>query len=85
MKGEEMVKRIAKVDPNIIVADGFEEAILGTIQFIDKQRPPVAVYDREKCIQILVDRDGMDEYEAEEHFEFNVAGAYVGPRTPVFI
>jgi hypothetical protein len=32
-----------------------------------------------------MDRDGMHEEEAEEYFEFNVAGAWVGHGTPVFV
>lgn len=43
-------------------------------------RSPAVVYDREKCIAILMDRD-----EANEFFDFNVAGAYVGVGTPVFL
>jgi hypothetical protein len=27
----------------------------------------------------------MDQEEASEYFEFNIAGAYVGERTPIFI
>ena len=45
---------------------------------------PVVCYDRSKVIAILM-KDGMDEEEAEEFFEFNVIGAYMGPETPVFI
>jgi hypothetical protein len=32
-----------------------------------------------------MERDGMDEDEAEEYFEFNVTGAWVGHGTPVFV
>ena len=28
---------------------------------------------------------GMDREEAEEWFDFNTAGAYMGPRTPMFL
>lgn len=41
-------------------------------------------YDRERCIEALVTA-GMDREEAEEFFEFNTIGAWVGERTPVFI
>eukprot|EP01050_Picozoa_sp_SAG11_P002842 SAG11_NODE_148_length_14747_cov_217.933517_19_plen_83_part_00 len=36
-------------------------------------------------IDILIMRDGMDREEAEEYFEYNVQGAYVGENTPVFL
>ena len=42
-------------------------------------------YDYDKCVQLLVDRDGMDLEEAEEFFAFNILGAYVGEHTPVFL
>ena len=46
---------------------------------------PVAVYDKEKCLEILTERDGMSWEEAVEYFDFNVAGAWVGESTPVFL
>ena len=42
-------------------------------------------YDYDKCVQVFVDRDGMSLEDAEEYFQFNVLGAYVGDRTPVFL
>lgn len=66
----------------IMLADGFEEAIVGIGQQFTRQ---FVVYDRSKCIEILMYRDGMTEEEAEEYFEFNVVGAWVGEGTPVFV
>lgn len=68
-----------------LLADGFELAFIGCTQTIANGYLPVEVYDRQKCIEILVERDGMTREEAEEFFEFNTAGAYVGPQTPLFI
>ena len=45
----------------------------------------VAAYDRDRCIDILIKRDGMDYDEAVEFFNFNVIGAWVGEMTPVFM
>ncbi len=42
-------------------------------------------YDYDKCVQVFVERDGMSLEDAEEYFQFNVLGAYVGDRTPVFL
>jgi len=70
-------------DLDILLADGFDEALVGVGQRCGQ--PAVAVYDREKCLQILVSRDGMKYEEAEEYFEFNVAGSWVGERTPIFL
>ncbi len=43
------------------------------------------VYDYEKCIKILMDRDGMEEDEADEYLQFNTVGAWVGKGTPAFM
>jgi len=66
-----------------LIADGFDNAVLG----IAKRacHPEVVAYDYAKCVQILVERDDMTEEEAYEFMEFNVVGAFVGERTPVFV
>ena len=72
----------SEVADGALLADGFEDALVGYgYQF----NYPIAVYSRKKCIEILMD-DGIIEYdEATEYFDFNVAGAYVGESTPVFL
>lgn len=83
MNIKEKLEHIHEYEEGALLADGFEDAIIGVIY------PPggesVIAYDTYKCIQILIDRDGMSEEEALEYFQFNVAGAYVGERTPVFV
>lgn len=71
-------------DEGVLLADGFEDAFIGVARRFGWSED-VAVYDLEKCLQILVDRDGMDREGADEFFEFNVLGAWVGDQTPVFI
>ena len=65
-----------------LLADGFEGAFVG---FGFHFHAAVAVYDYERCLDILQTRDGMSEDEAREFFEFNVVGAWMGPHTPVFM
>ena len=65
-----------------LLADGFEEALIGLGH---RFTYAVAVYDRQKCLDILIARDGMTGEEAEEYFSFNVEGAYVGEQTPVYL
>ena len=67
-------------DHEFLLADGFEEAFIGVAYQFDS---PLAVFDREKCIKIL-SRD-MSLEEAEEYFQFNVEGAFMGPHTPMFL
>ena len=65
-----------------LLADGFEAALVG---FGYQFNYPIAVYNRDKCIEILMDRDGMSDIDAIEFFDFNVAGAWAGTSTPVFL
>jgi len=64
-------------------ADGFEEAFVGVVY--GKGKRPVTCYDRRLCIEILMNRDGMTEEEAEEYFSFNVDDTWMGARTPMFL
>jgi hypothetical protein len=81
-----MINDMDELDPfedqHVLVADGFEEAFLGFgMQFNTR----LAVYNKRKCINILIERDGLTEQQAHEAFEFNVANSYVGPHTPIFL
>ena len=73
-----------KKNGEYLQADGFEDALIGFVWPLDTG-VKVAVYDRNKCIEILQERDGMSEIDAIEFFEFNVSGAYVGEQTPMFV
>lgn len=64
----------------VTVADGFDEAAIGVVERCGQ--PPIVIYDQEKCIDLLVQRDGMTAEEAIEYFDFNVLGAWVGEGTP---
>ena len=84
MTTEQEVKDwIIEYNEEALLADGFEEAFLGVSEVYG--RPPLATYDRDKCIDILIQRDGMTYEEAEEYFDFNVRGAWVGENTPIYL
>lgn len=69
------------MNEEILYANGFEKAFLGIgVQFNKR----FAIYDYEKCLEILME-DGMTDEEAIEWMEFNVMGAYVGESTPAFL
>jgi hypothetical protein len=76
-----IVEMLADVDENILIADGFDDALIGYVEMFGNY--PVALYDRDKCISILMENSEMDEIEAIEFFEFNVI-AYMGEHTPAF-
>jgi len=66
----------------LMFADGFEDAIMGVCQQFNNYS---VLYDYNKCIKILMERDGMNDEEAEEYMQYNVLGAYVGENTPSFL
>ena len=70
----------ARVDPDTMLADGLEDAAVGVLF-----APTRVLYDTEKVLEVLMKRDGMSHDDAYEFFSFNIEGAYVGPKTPVFM
>jgi len=69
-------------DDELLFSDGFDEALLGVAQRCGE--PAIVVYDRNRCIELLVSQ-GMTDEEAEEYFSFNTEGAWVGKRTPAYL
>jgi hypothetical protein len=70
-------------DQTVVLADGLEDAFIGVGRTFSSI--PVAIYDTDKVIEILMTRDVMTREEALEFFDFNIAGAYVGESTPIFM
>ena len=80
MSAKEIREYLADLNPEAELMDGFDDALVGVVcQF---SNGPLALYDRNKCIKTLMDRDGMTWEGAEEFFSFNCEGAWVGPNTP---
>lgn len=67
-------------EEEIVLCDDFEEAFMGIARQFNK---PFAIYDREKCLEIL-EKDMPYEI-AMEYFTYNVEGAYMGDHTPAFL
>ena len=61
--------------------DRFEPAIIGIAHRFGMQ--PIVAYDYRKVIEVFA--EDMEYEEAEEYFDFNVIGAWVGEGTPIFI
>jgi hypothetical protein len=74
--------RVEGLPEGTLVADGWDEALLG---YGWRLNTPIAIYDRAKAVQIMVERDGCSEEDADEYISFNVEGAYVGEGTPLFV
>lgn len=76
---DEAIEDICGPDDMPLKADGFDEAIIGL-----NLNNLSLIYDHEKIIVILMERDGMTREEAYEFFDYNILGAYVGDRTPIY-
>ena len=74
----EQIKQLYS-DEELLIADGFDDAIIG----VDDENVRV-VYDVFKIISILI-QDGMSTDEAFEFYQYNILGAYVGEKTPLFV
>jgi hypothetical protein len=90
-------EQIAEINPEALLVDGFDEAIIGMAERINLG--PVVAYDVEKIIEILAkdmevdidditDGQSIEEVQismAYEYFYFNIQGAWMGDYTPIFI
>lgn len=70
------------VTNGMLKMDGFDDCVVGICERFGMEA--VLAYDRDKVIEKLV-ADGMTQEEAEEFFEYNQIGAWMGDRTPVFV
>lgn len=74
---------LREINPDALLADGLEAALIGYT--VNTHHAHVAVYDIDKCIDVLVERDGMTPEEADEYLSFNTICAYVGENGPLYI
>ena len=77
---EETIALLEDQNPEAIMYDGFNAAIVGVVSRCTTEL--LALYDRAKCIQILMEA-GCTHEEAEDYFCFHVEGCWVGPHTPM--
>jgi hypothetical protein len=90
---EELAERFGE---DLLFADGLDDALIGvSLRF---GREPIALYDRKKVIALFMAEHVCDceprceegeecpqaWEQAEEHFGFNVIGAWVGDTTPAY-
>lgn len=86
MKGaltfEQISERISAVNEEAMLPDRFDDALLGLVERAGS--PPVALYDQQKCIEILMKRDSMSLEAARRFFAESVADVWVGDGTPAY-
>ena len=64
-------------EEEFLQADGFDDAVIGV-----EENEMRLIYSVSKCLKIL--EQDMTELDAMEYFTFNVSGAYVGDKTPIW-
>ncbi len=69
-------------DLELMKADGFDDAIIGVSEGIEEPR---LIYSIQKAVEILMERDGMEWYEANEYLAFNAINVYMGEKTPIWV
>jgi len=80
-KLDELIERYGEGE--LLIADDLDDAIIGVVN--DFNSPPRVAYSTTKVIEILMKSYDMDYTEAIEYFSFNVSGAYVGEKTPIWV
>ena len=69
--------------PDAIILTDLDEAIIGIVEsFGGGSR---ILYDKNKILDLLMERDGMTHSEAEEYYDYNIIGGYFGEMNPVFL
>ena len=67
----------------MLTVDGFDSAKIGVMSRAGEE--DIVVYDYDKCVQILMQREQLTEEEAEEWMDYNVVCARSGDSTPGFL
>jgi len=76
-----IIKEVTKKNPNAIILDGLDEAIVG----MSESSNPIFLYSREICIAISMRDNDWDYETAVEFLEFNTFNTYYGNYSPKFI
>ena len=66
-----------------ILLTDLEDCIIGVVEEFGTGRR--ILYDRNKIIKKLQERDSMTEQDAEEFYDYNILGLYAGEQNPVFL
>jgi hypothetical protein len=70
---------ISENNPDAMLLDGFDDALIGMSECHK------AVYSIEAIIRILIVENEMTEEDAWDYYGYNIACAYVGEFTPLYV
>lgn len=64
-------------EEEFLIADGFDDAVIGVDEYSMR-----LIYSVTKCLEILSEH--MSDEDAMEYFTYNVSGAWMGDKTPIW-
>ena len=70
------------LDDDVVTLPEFSSCVIGTT--ISREGDEILLYSEELILKSLMANSEMSREDAIEYFEFNIAGAYVGPKTPMY-
>ena len=70
-------------DERLVKANGLEDAIIGVGSRMNM--PDVLIYSYNKCVDILMEKEGWTHEEAIEWMDYNVINAHMGKGNPVCV
>jgi hypothetical protein len=83
-KGAILDKRLMSIGlEDAMCMVGFEDCVAGVLERFGMSR--IVLYDKEKVIQKLMDKQGCNYEEALEDYEYNQLGSWLGDHTPGFL
>jgi len=82
---EKAIKYMEDAELSLVLLGSDEEQMDFADAFVGVIDDSIAVYERDKVIEVFMNRDGMSDIEAVEWFDYNVQGAYIGEQTPLYI
>ena len=68
----------------MIILEGFDSAILGVGESAGWDSPCI-VYDYQKCLDVLMQKNDWEREDAIEWMDYNVINAHMGEGNPVFV
>lgn len=86
---QEIKDHLKFANPDALFADGLDDALIGSGS--QWSGNPVAIYSKDKCIEVMAQQFAEDNdiedphFEAEEYLGYNTFCAYVGENTPIFM
>jgi hypothetical protein len=83
---EKRERVIGRIDEDaLLLPENFDEALMGPCEFFSPEKGQIrlACYDQRKILEILTRE--MPAEDAQEYLDYNILGACLGSKMPVFL